>query len=192
LVKRLHILKPGIRVLGIAESFTPGKDRYSTVAGVVMRKDRLIIDGVGFVRTRVGGDDATEKLVKLYHSLKREDINALMLSGAVISHYNIIDIDALAKRTDRPVICLTYRESSGIEDSIRIHFGDDAENKVEAYRKLGKRVGLDLSTGKRVFVRCAQIETQDASRLVESFLIQGRYPEPVRVASLLAASAKRL
>ena len=65
----------------------------------------------------------------MHRRLGRRDVNVIMLSGCIISHYNIVDIDGVSKQTGRPVICLTYRESAGIEDSIRHQF-DDPESKL--------------------------------------------------------------
>jgi endonuclease V-like protein UPF0215 family len=188
---RLHTFKQGIRSLGVAESFDPRRDTESVVAGVVMRKD-LVIDGVGLSKATVGGDDATEAVLKLYRSFKRNDINIMMLSGAIISYYNIVDLEALHKRTGRPLICLTFRESGGIEDSIRKRFPAGAIGKIERYRRLGERKRLLLKTGKTVFVRCLGTTDDDAKRIIGDFLLQGRYPEPVRVASLLAAAVRRV
>ena len=117
---RLHLNKPGIRALGVAESFRQGQ-RRSGLAGVVMRSD-LVIDGVALGRTEVGGDDATTAVASLFKRFKRNDVNLIMVSGAILSLYNIIDVDALAKRTKLPVICLTYKETAGIEGSIRRYF----------------------------------------------------------------------
>ena len=52
--------KDGVRVVGVAESFEK-KDKFSYVAGVIMRGD-LKIDGFGFCTPEVGGLDATEKI----------------------------------------------------------------------------------------------------------------------------------
>lgn len=190
-MRTLHIFKPGIRVLGIAESFDPKKDRKSTVAGVVMRKD-LVIDGFGFAKTTLGGYDATDRIVRLYRGMKRVDINLLMLSGAVISYYNIIDLESLWKKVQRPVICLTFRESRGIEDSIRKRFGDEAERKLGMYRQLGERKKIKLKTGKYLFARYLGIDEDEVEKVLDDFLIQGRLPEPIRVASLLAAAARKI
>jgi endonuclease V-like protein UPF0215 family len=143
---RLHLNKPGIRALGVAESFRPGQ-KTSTLAGVVMRSD-LVVDGLAVGGTSVGGDDASASIVALYRKLKRNDVNIIMVSGAILSLYNIVDIDALSRKTELPVICLTYKETSGIEDSIRRHFPEHAEPKLEAYRKLGARRKLKLKSGK--------------------------------------------
>ena len=184
---RLHLNKPGIRALGVAESFRQGQKR-SVLAGVVMRSD-LVIDGVALGRTKVGGDDATSSIVSLYRKFGRNDVNLIMVSGAILSLYNIIDVDELSARTKLPVVCLTYKETAGIEGSIRRHFPEGAELKLQAYRRLGRRTRVKLGTGKRVFVRSAGIESGELRRALNSFTLQGSIPEPVRVAKLLARAA---
>jgi len=188
-LKRTHPFKKGIRVLGIAESFVPKADRESLLAGVVMRKD-LVVDGFAFARAKVGGDDATAKIVSLYRSLGRNDVNAVMLSGAVISFYNIVDLDRVHRETGLPLVCLTYRESSGLEDNIRRHFPKSHSRKLARYRKLGKRASVELKTGKKVFVRALGLEGSDLKELLDAFSLEGKYPEPVRVAGLLAAAVR--
>ena len=181
---RLHLNKPGIRALGVAESFRQGQ-KLSILAGVVMRSD-FIIDGVAMGKTAVGGDDATLSIARLFRMFRRNDVNLILVSGAILSLYNIIDVDLLAEKTNLPVICLTYKETAGIEDSIRRHFPGAAGKKLEAYDKLGKRVGVRLHTGHRVFVRTSGLEPASAKSVLDLFTLQGSIPEPVRVAKLLA------
>src|SRR5580658_8220149 len=102
---RVHPNKRGIRAMGIAESFRK-TDKHSTLAGVVMRSD-LVLDGFVFGRATVGGDDATQALVRMYRTLHRDDVNVTLLSGAIISYYNVVDVQALADKTGVPVICIT-------------------------------------------------------------------------------------
>jgi endonuclease V-like protein UPF0215 family len=184
---RLHLNKPGIRALGVAESFRVGQKR-SVIAGVVMRSD-LVIDGVALGKTEVGGNDATKSIASLFRKFGRNDINLIMVSGAILSLYNIVDVDALSEKTKLPVVCLTYKETTGIEGSIMRHFPDTAETKLEAYRKLGKRTGVRLRTGKRVFVRTSRLESDEVKSVLDSYTLQGSIPEPVRVAKLIARAA---
>ena len=114
-----------------------------------MRSD-LVIDGTCFGHATVGGDDATSSIVRMYRLLKRQDVNVVMLSGCIISHYNIVDVDAVARKTGRPVICLTYRESAGIESAIRSQF-DESEEKLGRYRMLGERIRMVLGSGRPVY-----------------------------------------
>lgn len=177
--------------MGVAESFRPGQ-KTSTLAGVVMRSDR-VVDGLAVGRTSVGGDDASTSIVALYRKLKRNDINVILVSGAILSLYNIVDIDELSRKTRLPVICLTYRETSGIENSIKRHFPERANTKLEAYRRLGHRSKFQLKSGHFVFARTSVLDDFEAKSVIEAFTLQGSIPEPIRVARLLArAVAPRL
>jgi endonuclease V-like protein UPF0215 family len=184
---RLHLNKPGIRALGVAESFRQGQKR-SVLAGVVMRSD-FVIDGVALGSTIVGGDNATSSIVSLFRKFRRNDVNLIIVSGAILSLYNIVDVDLLSKRTRLPVICLTYKETAGIEGSIRHHFPEGVEKKLEAYRRLGNRVGVNLHTAHRVYIRTAGVADAAAKSVLDLFTLQGSIPEPVRVAKLLARAS---
>lgn len=185
----LHTNKKGLRVMGVAESFRQG-DKRSTLAAVVMRGD-LVVDGLALGRTVVGGDDATSSILSLFRRLGRNDVNLIMVSGTILSLYNIVDSDKLSAKSKLPVICLTYKQTSGIEDSIRRHFPDEFQTKVEAYKKLGERVRIKVESGSIVYARLAGVPTPDAKRVLDLFTLQGAWPEPIRVAKLLARAAVR-
>ena len=182
----LHLNKPAIRTLGIAESFVRTCS-ISRLAGVVMRAD-LRVDGVAFARATVGGDDATEGVLKIYEQLGRADINAMILSGAVISWFNIIDIQEVFDIIQKPVICLTYEESPGLERYIREYF-QNPEEKLRRYQRLGQREIIRLKTGYEVFIRALGATPEETRVLLNKFTVDGRIPEPVRVARLAARAA---
>ncbi|MDA4122337.1 MAG: DUF99 family protein [Thaumarchaeota archaeon] len=184
---KLHPSKRAIRALGVAESFRSG-DRTSVLAGVVMRSDG-VVDGFSFGGATVEGDDGTKAILRLYRSLKRDDVNLMLLSGCIISLYNIIDVDGLSTESGVPVVALTYKESSGLEGAIRRHFGD-GEDRIAQYRKLGPRTPMKLHTGYKVYARLAGISEPDAGRILDSFTLQGGVPEPVRLARLLARARR--
>ncbi|MDV2482872.1 DUF99 family protein [Methanoculleus sp. Wushi-C6] len=183
----MHVAKQGLRALGIAESYS-GRER-STLAGVVMRKD-LRIDGVAFAPVTVGGTDATDAVIGIVADLARRDINLLMISGSVIAWYNIIDPAAVQEATGLPVIVATYEESEGLEEEIRHHFPGDAE-RLAAYRRLGDRTPVRLRTGYTLFIRPYGLSSGDAARLCNDFTHEGRVPEPLRVARLVARGLVR-
>ena len=183
----MHIAKKGLRVLGIAESYS-GREQ-STLAGIVMRKD-LRIDGVVFSRVTVGGMDATEAVVRMVEDLDRRDINLIMISGSVIAWYNIIDPAAVKDATGLPVIIVTYEESEGLEEDIRHHFPGDSE-RLLAYRRLGERILIALHTGYEIYLRSSGLSDDDAARLCNAFTREGKIPEPLRVARLVARGIVR-
>jgi len=185
-----HTEKIGIRVLGIAESFKKTSD-CSTLAGIVMRRD-LIIDGMVFGNVTIEGNDSTQNILSMYRSLKRNDINCIMLDGLIISMYNIIDGEGLRENTNVPVIAITFKDSEGgLEDTIQHHFSNDSKLKLEQYRKLGQRDKILLKTGKILFVRYWGISSKEVSTIVNSFTLQGSIPEPIRIAKLAARASMR-
>ncbi|HPE63457.1 MAG TPA: DUF99 family protein [Methanothrix sp.] len=181
----LHVNKRGVRVLGVAESFLKTEPQ-SRLAGVVMRKD-LRIDGFGFARISVGGDDATEGVLDIWRGLERSDVNAILLNGSIISWFNIVDLDVVFQETEIPVISLTYEESAGIEGYIREYF-PHPEEKIEMYRRLGPREPVRLKTGFEVYARSLGATAEETKGLLNSFILEGKIPEPLRVARLLARS----
>jgi uncharacterized protein len=180
----MHIPKKGLRACGIAESYA-GR-RYSTLAGVVMRKD-LFIDGVTFGRVTVGGTDATDTVIQMVRGLERKDINVILLSGCVIAWFNVMDPGRIEEETGIPVLCVTYENSKGLEADIRYHFPGD-EDRLSAYLRLGNRTPVILHNGQEIFLRSWGIGVQDAGKLVNDFFAGGKIPEPLRVARLFSRS----
>ena len=185
-MRPLHLEKKGLRGLAIAESFR-SNSKKSILSGVVMRRD-FVIDGFVFGRTTLDGDDATDVILHMYEELKRPDINYLLISGLIISLYNIIDIKKIHESLQIPIIGITYHDSKGIEDSIKHHFPNSYKSKIKNYQKLGIRKKFTLHTSSDVFVRKEGCTLHEVKYLLNKLTLQGSLPEPVRVAQLLAKS----
>jgi endonuclease V-like protein UPF0215 family len=181
--------KKGVRVLGVSESFQR-EDEKSIAAGVVMRGD-MRIDGIGFCEPEVGGTNATEQLIAMYSRLGREDIRAWVLGGCIISWFNVVDSVELHEATGVPIVCLSYNPSEGIEKFFREYFPDDWQSRVELMNRGGHRQEVFLNTGHSVFLTTSGITLDQARRLVNQFTLDGRVPEPIRVARIIAAARRR-
>jgi uncharacterized protein len=186
--RHFHPEKRGIRIFGIAESFNKS-NLTSTLGGVVMRRD-LIIDGIVFGTSTLKGDDSTKNIHCMFRSLKRDDINCILLDGLIISMYNIIDGKQLNTITGLPVIAITFEDSAGLEEHIRHHFLEKSEMKLEQYRKLGNRDKVRLKTDKLLYIRYWGLSLKGALNTLNAFTLQGSIPEPIRVAKLLARAHK--
>ncbi|WP_456487674.1 endonuclease dU [Candidatus Alkanophaga liquidiphilum] len=184
----LHLSKRGIRVLGVAESFVRRRN-VSVLAGVVMRPDSQI-DGVAVTKITVGGMDATAGVLQIFESLQRNDLNAIMLNGCIISWFNIIDINKVHDALGIPVLCVTYEPSEGLEEHFKAHF-DDWEQRVAIYKSLGERTPVRLRNGHSVFVRALGMTIREARTLLNKFTTHGKVPEPLRVARIFARAVLR-
>jgi len=185
---KINVSKKGIRALGISESFKKGISKKSILAGIVMRGD-LIIDGFAITTITVGGLDATQGVLKLYNMLGRKDINIIMLNGVIIAWYNVIDLEEVYKRTEIPIIAVTYEESEEkLDKYFKENFPKDYEKRIEIYRRNGEREKILLKTSYTVLVRYLGMRRDEAKGLLNKFTKQGAIPEPLRVSRLLARS----
>jgi len=183
-MRNLHLEKQGIRGLAIAESFSQ-TSKKSVLSGIVMSTD-LVIDGFVFGHSTVGGDDATDAILSMYEKLDRPDVSFLLISGIVISLYNIVDVKRISEKTGLPVIGITYEESQGIEDAIKHHFPDSYETKLAEYSKLGSREKITLHTSHNLYIRNEGCTVLEATQLLDKITLQGSIPEPLRITQLLA------
>ena len=183
-MRSLHLEKKGLRGLAIAESFRPHSTK-SIFSGIVMRRD-FIIDGFVFGSATLEGDDATDTILKMYDTLQRPDISYVLISGMIVSMYNIINIKKLYESLQIPIIGISYNDSLGIVDALKHHFPNSFESKISAYQKLGKREKITLNTSHDVFVRKEGCTLDDVTLLLNKLTLHGSIPEPIRVSQLLA------
>jgi uncharacterized protein len=183
-MNHIRLEKKGLRGLAIAESFRE-TDLKSKLAGVVMRRD-FVIDGFVFGSATIEGDDATDAMISMYEKLDRNDISFILVSGLIISMYNIVDMAKLWKKTKIPIIGVTYEESDGMEDAIRHHFPNSYESKITQYQNLGMRTKISLHTKHDIYLRVEGCDMKEAKKLLDTFTLQGAIPEPLRVAQILA------
>ena len=101
-MRTLHLEKKGLRGLAIAESFRQHSTN-SIFSGIVMRRD-FIIDGFVFGSATLEGDDATNTILEMYDELQRPDISYVLISGLIVSMYNIINIKKLYDSLKIPII----------------------------------------------------------------------------------------
>ena len=183
-MRSLHLEKQGLRGLAIAESFKQNSSK-SIFSGIVMRRD-FVIDGFVFGSATLEGNDATDTILKMYDDLQRPDINYVLISGLIVSMYNIIDIKKLHESLQIPIIGISYHDSEGIKDAIKHHFPNSFESKISEYQKLGKREKITLDTLHDVFIRKEGCTIEDVKYLLNKLTLHGSVPEPVRVSQLLA------
>lgn len=149
------------------------------------------IDGAAFGSCTVGGLDSTDAIVGIWRTIDREDVRVLIVSGIAPAWFNLVELDRLAASVPVPVLALSFEASDGLETAIREHFdGQEAARRLERYRALPPRQRVRVD-GEQIFVREAHPTDVDLGTILEAFTIDGRRPEPVRTARLLARAADR-
>lgn len=177
-------MKPGRRALGVAESYQGTEDAAtSTIAGAVVRADRTV-DDFAFGHCTVGGRDATDAIIHLWDRLDRPDVRYLFVAGIAPAWYNIVDLEAVHRAIDRPVVAVSFEESEGLETGIAEAFnGDERTVRLEAYDALPERRRLPVDPP--LFVRSLGLDKPTTAEVVDAYT-ERRRPEPLHVAKRLA------
>jgi len=127
----------------------------------------------------------------MYYELNRPDVSYILISGLIVSLYNIIDIKKLFDLLKVPIIGVTYHDSHGIESSLKHHFPNSYLSKLSEYKKLGQREKITLKTNHDVFVRLEGCALSEVEKILNDLTLQGSYPEPLRVSQLLSKTLLR-
>jgi hypothetical protein len=151
------------------------------IVGVMMEGPDLV-EAVARTEFAVDGDGVTEFLADWVRSLRfHPALQAVFLGGITIAGLGVIDIRALSDRLGVPVLAVNRR--------------DPSENRVgEALAAAGleERAPLLEATPPPVrvddhlFVACAGASADDAVRLVRASRAKSEFPEPLRLAHVIA------
>lgn len=190
--KRFRVIKPEIRVLGVDDGkFIPHTKGDVIVVGVVFRGG-LWLDGVMHTNIAIDGSNATEQLIKMIiNSPHRRQLRLIMLSGITLAGFNLVDINKLHSATALPVLALT-RDKPDL-DSIHSAL-KNLPQTVERWR-LVKEAGEIfelINKGAKLYMEIAGIFLADAKKIVELTSTRSSFPEPLRVAHLIASGITRI
>jgi endonuclease V-like protein UPF0215 family len=151
------------------------------IVGVMMEGADLV-ESVAVASFPVDGDDATGFLAGWVGGLRAlASCQALLLGGITLAGLGVVDVRALARRLDLPVLVATRREPTDarLAGALRAAGLADRVGVLERSPRAARVVdGL--------FVAHAGSSAEEAARLVRASLRKASFPEPLRVAHLVA------
>ena len=187
-------MKPQFRVLGIDDGPFSFSDLKVPVIGVVVRKG--YIDAVLRTEAEVDGDDSTSVISALVlESGYRDQLEAVMLDGACIGGFNVVDIDKLHLATGLPVLTITRdrpdmgKIRAAIEKlgSTSKYGRPPVQDWKSRLERLKRTRLVEVDTGhKPIYIGFAGIEEPEAKGIVTASTVRGAIPEPIRLAHLIA------
>lgn len=183
--------KPHLRVAAFDDGAFTRRHRYAPVAGVVYAPPGLL-DALVRGRVRVDGLDATETIVALWAAGGfGEGPRAILLDGISLGGFNLIDLDRLHRATGRPVVSITRRrpEYAEMRRALATYFSSTLR---ERWRRLrAHRLFPVLLNGSTRFLAAVGCSRAEAALLVRRVTVRGAWPEPLRLAGLLARASTR-
>ena len=183
-------MKSQIRVLGIDDgSFSFGQAR-TAVIGVSVRLPAYV-EGVMMTHVEIDGLDSTDKIIEMLRSSKYlEQLKLIMLDGAAVGGFNVIDVHRLNRELEVPLITVTrdMPDYGEIESALRKHF-EDWEPRLEMMKST---VLEEYDTGHSpIFVGRMGIERDELEEIIRASIVQGALPEALRIAHLVATAVAR-
>ena len=181
-------MKAGIRTVGFDDAPHTRPDGRVPVVGVHMRGSESV-ERVLLTDVARDGGDATNRLARCYHEADLPGVKAILIDGAALAGFNVVDLAGLAAECDVPTISVTKGVPDMVAMQAAIQHVPDAEAK---WRILTDRpaVTWPMPEGGPITVSWAGCDEAQARALLAATTRRGHIPEPVRLAHLIARIAR--
>ncbi|MEJ2480571.1 MAG: DUF99 family protein [Acidihalobacter sp.] len=151
------------------------------VVGTVFAATRL--EGVVSTRVRRDGVNATRKLVDCLRSSRfMPQLQAVLLQGIAFAGFNVVDLHRLHAETGLPVLAVARRAPD--LDAIRRALLERVPGGVRKWRLIERAGPMEPLAG--LYVQRCGLGTSQAEALLGGLQVNGRMPEPLRTAHLMA------
>jgi hypothetical protein len=184
---RLSAAKPHPRVFAFDDSPFTFKDKKVPLVGLVVTLPDYL-EGVLRGELTVDGDDSTAVIAKLVtESPYFEAAQAIMLDGITFGGFNIVDLDLLHEKTGLPVVTVTRRrpDMEAMEMALSRHMPlrEELPHLLRAHPLFSfPRKPQPL------WVACVGATQAEASTLLKKSFVRGSFPEPLRLAHIVASA----
>ena len=185
--KPFRVIKSEIRVLGIDDGkFIPHTQGDVLVVGVVFRGG-CSIDGVMHTKVTIDGLDATEKLTQMINgSPHRHQLRIVMLNGVTLAGFNLVDIQTLNSATGLPIMALTHDKPDLEAIHKALKHLPFTEERWQIILNAGE-IHEVTNKGAKLYMGLAGVSLDDALTILGLTSTMGSFPEPLRVAHLIAS-----
>jgi endonuclease V-like protein UPF0215 family len=169
-------------VIGFDDAPFPRSHRGDVLlVGAVYAGPRL--EGVLSGKVRRDGINATRTIVRMVSkSHFRDHLQAVLLQGITFAGFNVVDLQAASDALQIPVIAVSRRQPD--MEAVRNALLDHVPGGKRKWRLIQNAGLVELAAG--VFVQRAGVSLRDTETLIEHFALNGKLPEPLRTAHLIA------
>jgi uncharacterized protein len=178
------------RVVGVDDGAFVRGDRYAPLAAVVVSVPESL-ESARTGRVRVDGTDGTQRVVRLLRGLGPLDgVRAVLIDGAVVGGFNVLDLDAIHRAAGVPVVAVTRRppDFRRIRAALERWFPRTAARRFDTLRR--HRLLPVPTGGAPILAAAAGCTAADAAWLVRRTTVRGYWPEPLRLAHLVASAGR--
>jgi len=186
--KEIKKVKSEVQVLGIDDAPFDRNDKEVKIVAVLTRGAKML-DGVFHSVIKKDGIDATDQIIHLVRSIKRENARAIILDGVTYGGFNTVDIQRIYRETGIPVIASMDRRPDHAAINKALRNLDNQEIRKKMIAAAGSVHEVKLDDERTAYMQIAGIKKSDAEELLKLTTVNGLVPEPVRAAHLIAKGA---
>lgn len=189
-------VKREIRIIGWDDAPFTFRNKKTLLIGVVCRGGEWI-DGILTTRIDIDGRDATEKIAEaLNKSGHYDQLRVIMLNGITFGGFNIVDMEALYKKTKLPVIAI-IRSRPNLESMKKaLKKFRDFRKRWDMIEKAGRIEGINIKgkvikeKNKNVYYQKVGVSNKTAKEIIRVSCTRSLIPEPLRIAHLIGSGLK--
>jgi len=192
--KRLRVIKPEIRVLGVDDGkFVPRSGDQAVVVGVVFRGGYWL-EGVMSTMITVDGFDATSQICSMITSSPHyRQLRVVFLNGVTFAGFNVVDIKELNEKTGLPVVAITQKRPDFSKFRLALKNLPRSDERWQAVLNAGGLSVVKAQRGsQKVYVETVGITIEVAEEIIRLTSTRSNMPEALRVAHLIASGISHL
>lgn len=143
------------------------------------------LEDVRIGEVTVDGIDSTDSI---HDMLKGLGFDFLLLSGATFAGFNVVDAHKLYELLGKPVVVVIGEKprDHAVKEALRKHF-NDWEKRWRLMESLKPMFEVETDPGRSpIYYEVVGLDPGEASKLLRACTFQGRLPESVRMAGMIA------
>ncbi len=131
--------------------------------------------------------DGLDSTVNIVNILGDWEPDVVFLGGVTFAGFNVADVKRVHESVDVPVIVYMtkYPDMDATLSALRRHF-PDWEERWRRYEALGEIIEIEFDGPPSAYFEVVGTDRAEAERLIRNNIVDGRMPEPLRLANLIA------
>ncbi|MCJ7608392.1 DUF99 family protein [Candidatus Bathyarchaeota archaeon] len=156
-----------------------------SLIGVVFRGG-VSLDGAMWTDVDVDGRDSTDRIAQMVKSSHHHrQLRVIMLDSVTVAGFNIVDLGRLCDEIHLPVMSVNREKPSEARVKKALANLSDGEEKWRTIENAGKLVEMRVGRTK-LYSHVVGMSRENAADIIRISSTRANYPEPLRVAHILA------
>lgn len=156
-----------------------------SLIGVVFRGG-VSLDGAMWTDVDVDGRDSTDRIAQMVKSSHHHrQLRVIMLDSVTVAGFNIVDLGRLCDEIHLPVMSVNREKPSEARVKKALANLSDGEEKWRTIENAGKLVEMLVGRTK-LYSHVVGMSRENAADIIRISSTRANYPEPLRVAHILA------